>query len=197
MSRNSFDKIAFFYDFVERYILKDYQGSIDLISEFLPKEERSLIIDIGGGTGFFSEHLSNNEVTAVVVDPSRNMLKKVKNNHSVQADATTLALKDETFDLAIIINVLHHVAPNSQKKILSEVYRILKSGGTLFIIEVFFPHSFWNSLFARFENFLVGKTYHMKPADLVNQLDSEKFLYVKLHLPEKHTWKYVVIGKKG
>jgi ubiquinone/menaquinone biosynthesis C-methylase UbiE len=196
LPRRSFDKIAFFYDFVETYILKDYQGSVELITNILPQEERSLIIDIGGGTGFFSELFSNDDVKAIVVDLSRNMLKKVNKNFPVLADAASLGIKNEQFDLAIIINVLHHVPPKSQKKILSEVYRILKKGGQVFIIEVIFPNTLLNILFARFESFFVGKTYHLAPEKLKDQLDFEGFSNIEIIYPKKHSWKYIVFSIK-
>jgi ubiquinone/menaquinone biosynthesis C-methylase UbiE len=198
MTRSSFDKIAFIYDFVETYILKDYAGSIELISEYLPQQKGALIVDIGGGTGYFSKVLANAETNAVVVDPSINMLMKGRycDISAVQADATLLGMKSNRFDLALIINVLHHVDAQSQRRMVAEVMRILKKDGVVFIIEVFFPHRFFNTLFARFESFLVGKTYHLSPENLKNLLDSAGFASVDLFLPKNHSWKYVVLGKK-
>ena len=57
MVRSPFDKIAFLYDFIETHILKDYQGSFELITEYLPMDNTGKLIDIGGGTGYFSEML--------------------------------------------------------------------------------------------------------------------------------------------
>ena len=198
MTQSSFDKIAFIYDFVETYILKDYAGSIELITEYLPAEKRALIIDIGGGTGYFSKVLANAETKAVVVDPSRNMLNKGKHSYisPIQADATLLGIKGNQFDLALIINVLHHVDAQSQRKMVAEVMRILKKDGVVFIIEVFFPQSILNILFARFESFLVGKTYHLSPKNLKKLLETTGFASVELFLPKKHSWKYIVLGKK-
>ena len=198
MTRSSFDKIAFIYDFVETYILKDYAGSIDLITDYLPKQKRAFMIDIGGGTGYFSKVLAHPKTKAVVVDPSRKMLSTGDHLYilPVQADATLLGIRNNQFDLALIINVLHHVDAQSQKKMISEVLRILNKGGQVFIIEVFFPQSFLNTLFAQFESFLVGKTYHLSPEMLKKLLELAGFASVELFFPKKHSLKYVVLAEK-
>ena len=35
MARSRFDKVSFFYDFVEKFLLKDYQGSLEIFDEHL------------------------------------------------------------------------------------------------------------------------------------------------------------------
>lgn len=198
MTNLSFDRVSFFYDFIERYILKDYQGSMDLINRHLSLNKNYWVIDVGGGTGFFSQAIIEKVSEAVVVDPSNKMLLKIKNpNISViQGDGSFLSVKDETFDLAVLVNVLHHIHRNKQKEVLAEVFRTLKKNGRLFIIEVFFPKTFFNRLFCTLENLAVGKTYHLSADKLESYLKDVGFTRVAMTYPKEHSWKYVALGTK-
>ena len=198
MTNVSFDRVSFFYDFVEKYILKDYQGSMDLINRYLSLDKNYRVIDVGGGTGFFSQEIIEKVSEAVVVDPSHKMLLKVKNPRIsvIQGDGGFLSVKDESFDLAILVNVLHHIHRDEQKGILAEVLRVLKRNGRVFIIEVFFPKSFFNKLFCTLENITVGKTYHLSADELTSHLKDVGFTKVTMRYPEEHSWKYVALGTK-
>ncbi len=198
MTNLSFDRVSFFYDFIEKYILKDYQGSMDLINRYLSLNKNYRVIDVGGGTGFFSKAIIEKVSEAVVVDPSHKMLKKIRNpNISViQGDGSFLSVKDETFDLALLVNVLHHIHRNKQKEFLAEAFRTLKKNGRLFIIEVFFPKTFFNRLFCTLENLAVGKTYHLPADKLESYLKDVGFTRVAMTYPKEHSWKYVALGTK-
>jgi len=198
MATMSFDKVSFFYDFIERYILKDYQGSIDLFNKYLTLDKSYKVIDVGGGTGFFPKAIIEKVDDAVVVDPSHKMLLKIKNpNISViQGDGSFLSVKDETFDLALIVNMLHHIHKNNQKQVLAEVFRVLKKNGRVFIIEVFFPKTFFNKLFCTLENLAVGKTYHIPAEELKINLSDVGFNNIEMTYPKEHSWKYIALGTK-
>ena len=198
MTTMSFDKVSFFYDFIEKYILKDYQGSLDLFNIYLTLDKSCKVVDVGGGTGFFSQAIIEKVDDAVVVDPSHKMLLKIKNPKIsvIQGDGGFLSVKNESFDLAIIINVMHHIHNKDQKKVLTETIRVLKKKGSVFIIEVFFPMTFFNKLFCRFENFTVGKTYHLSAETLGSYLKDVGFTDVTMTYPQDHSWKYVAVGKK-
>ena len=198
MTNLSFGRVSFFYDFIERYILKDYQGSMDLINRHLSIDKNYRVIDVGGGTGFFSQAIIDKVSKAVVVDPSYKMLKKIRNpNISViQGDGGFLSVKNETFDLAVLVNVLHHIHRNKQKEVLAEAFRALKKNGRLFIIEVFFPKTFFNRLFCTLETLAVGKTYHLSAEQLESYLKDVGFTRVAMTYPKEHSWKYVALGTK-
>ncbi len=198
MEHISFDRISFCYDFIEKYILKDYQGSVDLMNKYLSLNKKYCVIDIGGGTGFFSKEIIEKINRVVVVDPSYKMLKKNKNPKSsmVQGDGCFLSVKDESFDLAIIVNVLHHIHKKDQKKVLAETFRVLKKKGNVFIIEVFFPMTFWNKLFSTIENIAVGKTYHLSAETLESHIKNVGFKEITMRYPKEHSWKYVAVAIK-
>ncbi|MFC6267567.1 class I SAM-dependent methyltransferase [Frigoriflavimonas asaccharolytica] len=53
---------------------------------------------------------------------------------SLQMDITDLKFSDNTFDFIICAHVLGHIP--DEKKALSEMYRVLKSGGKLFLLSL-------------------------------------------------------------
>jgi ubiquinone/menaquinone biosynthesis C-methylase UbiE len=198
MGKVSFDRISFLYDFIERFILKDYQGSLDLMDKYLILKKSDDVIDIGSGTGFFSQAIVNNVSSIISVDPSKKMLLKNKNHDisNIQGDGANLGIKDDSFDLALIINVLHHIQKEKQIEFISEAYRLLKKQGRIFIIEVVLPKTFLNKLFCFFEELLVGKIYHISAEKLEYELTKIRFLNVKMIYSKEHNWKYIAIGKK-
>jgi len=82
MKHVSFDRVSFCYDFIEKYILKDYQGSMDLMNRYLSLHKNFSVIDIGGGTGFFSKEIIEKINKVVVVDPSSNTDKLTMNSEA-------------------------------------------------------------------------------------------------------------------
>jgi len=199
--RSSFDKISFIYDFFEKHILKDYPALIPLIKKYLYVEKYFNVIDIGGGTGFFAEFLSKKVNSVIVIDPSKKMLLKNKNFEikRVQADGKAIPFKNEIFDLAILINTLHHIDKKFQNEIINQIHRILKNEGKLFIIELY-PidkglMKILINIFLKFEEFLTGKTYHISPDDLKLKLKDTGFKEITVHSFNKN-YRYVVCCKK-
>lgn len=196
---NSFDRVSFFYDFIEKHILKDYQSSMVLIDKYLFFDKNYRVIDIGGGTGFFSQTIIKKVGEIVVIEPSHKMLLKINNPNisAIQGDGGFLSVKDEIFDLAIFVTVLHHIHRNKQKEVLAEVFRVLKKNGRVFIIEAFFSNpSFFNKIFCLFENLTVGKTYHISAKELESDLSDVGFNRVKTICPKESNPRYVVIASK-
>jgi SAM-dependent methyltransferase len=89
------------------------------------------LADIGGGTGNYSLALRREGWEPIVVDRSAEMLAwaAAKGLETVLADAQRLPFKDETFDAATMISMLHHVEDRGAA--LAEARRILKPRGRL------------------------------------------------------------------
>ena len=58
---------------------------------------------------------------------------------SIEMDITEITFPNDHFDLIICSHVLGHIP--DEKKALKELYRVLKSGGDLFILSLMDPHS--------------------------------------------------------
>jgi len=108
-----------------------------VIQDFMHRQNKPLnnlrVLDIGGSAGFVARELSPFVKKVFVIDIDEKALKfGKKNNFSKNiiykvADAMNLPFKDESFDIAVCNHVYEHVP--SSKKLVEEVYRVLKKGG--------------------------------------------------------------------
>ena len=138
-------------------MLEDWRGI--LINKFYSKlKEGSKVLDLG--TGFLSnlEILVDTVIFKAIVwtvDIDKKPLNKAIKNYTkyvklgrlkpVQANVEELPFEDNFFDLVVSTLLMHHIG--NIPKALSEMYRVLKQGGTLVIVDwdvggqVFTPHS--------------------------------------------------------
>lgn len=114
-----------------------------ILNEFLTSP-RMVLADMGCGVGYYSipagKILTGGSVYAI--DLQQNMVDKtleraseqgLANVHGVTASATELPLEDNTVD-AVLMSMMFHDVPE-QDRMLSEAKRILKSQGTLYMVE--------------------------------------------------------------
>lgn len=101
------------------------------------------IADLGAGEGLISQLLANRAEQVICVDNSPKMVefgselaeKNGFGNLSYKlGDIEEVPLKDDSVDLALLSQALHH-AQHPQKAV-EEAYRILKPGGQLIIIDL-------------------------------------------------------------
>lgn len=109
-----------------------------------------VVADLGCGTGFLSLALALDASIVFSIDQSVNMLKesrrlmetkKFNNVYPIKSDLHSLALFDESVDVALINMALHHV--KDAKRAIEEMYRIIKKGGTLIISDVLEHNGQW------------------------------------------------------
>lgn len=95
-------------------------------------------LDVGGGSGRAARAVSGIDWT--VVDAARGMLG-VANGHglpTVQGDAATLPIRDESVDAVVFLDSWHHVG--HQRVAIEEAARVLRPGGVL-VVREFDPKS--------------------------------------------------------
>lgn len=101
------------------------------------------VADLGAGEGLISQLLARRAEKVVCIDNSPKMIefgrelaeKNEFSNLSYQlGDIESVPLKDNSFDLALLSQALHH-AQHPQKAV-DEAYRILKPGGQLVIVDL-------------------------------------------------------------
>ena len=112
-------------------------------------KEGDIFVDAGSGDGYMSLAASKivgnkGEVYAIdIYEDSMKILaeeienKKIENIMPVIADITKkIPLKDGTVDVCYMGNVLHGFVENDEtEKVMSEIRRIIKPGGTFAVIE--------------------------------------------------------------
>lgn len=128
-------KMVDVYD-TEPHFRPENQAKVKKVLQSLQIEsEAKKLLDIGCGTGFIINLAKDifDEIHGVDITPA--MLSKVDVSsgnitlHNVAAEK--LPFGDESFDIVSAYAFLHHL--ENYTKVLSEVYRVLKSGGVFYV----------------------------------------------------------------
>lgn len=118
----------------------------EALLRLLPEAGVGELLDIGTGTGRMLEVLGPRSQRAIGVDQSREMLAVARSNleaaglrhcHVRQADMYQLPFSSESFDTAVVHQVLHFAEDPAD--VLAEAGRVLRPGGRLLIVD-FAPH---------------------------------------------------------
>lgn len=98
----------------------------------------AVILDAGCGFGRELATFGERGDLAIGVDLSLNMLrqavKKDPKNIVIRSEVCGLPFQDETFDGVWCRGVLHHIPDVEVEKTLTELTRVLKVGGTIFLM---------------------------------------------------------------
>jgi ubiquinone/menaquinone biosynthesis C-methylase UbiE len=126
--------------YTDEFIYGRYQmfEEIDQILSKLPKGAR--VLDLGCGTGHFSTYIKTLGYDVTGLDPSTKMLDYARQNFPditfIEGYSNALPFSDESFDLVISIEVLRYLDTKIVIESYEEIFRILKSGGKMFITHV-------------------------------------------------------------
>jgi len=125
---NHFDKSSLFKRFVDCYSKK-----AQWLEKKIPIRSKDKILQVGGGAFDMINFLGGKRFA---VDPLADFYKKkfhldYKNIKFEKGVGESLHYKDGNFDVIILANMLDHVS--DPKKVLSEVKRVLKPGGHLYL----------------------------------------------------------------
>lgn len=168
-----FDGISSNYDFLNRII----SLGIDIkwrnrVVEILKPKKPDSILDIATGTGDLALALQKTKASRIVgLDISPGMLAKGKDKVSAQnlentiemvlGDSEALKYKECTFDAVTVAFGVRNF--ENLELGLSELFRVLKSGGTLVILETAVPTKFpfkqGYSIYTKFLVPLMGKLF--------------------------------------
>jgi ubiquinone/menaquinone biosynthesis C-methylase UbiE len=108
------------------------------------------VLDIGCGKGDLARQLADNGALVTGIDPYAQAIAKarasVPNARFEIGSAEALPFADDAFDLAVMVNSLHHVPIALMGPALREARRVLRSNGVLVIIEPLASGNFFDAM---------------------------------------------------
>jgi ubiquinone/menaquinone biosynthesis C-methylase UbiE len=118
---------------------------LDLLQSLVDLGQHPRIIELGCGAADLSRKLLTRcpscEITALEVDErqhAKNLLNRMQRLQFVAAGAQSIPFLTGAFDLALMLKSLHHVPVDLMGQALSEVHRVLRPNGLLYVSEPVF-----------------------------------------------------------
>ena len=146
---DDFDKYAQDYRQIHNECLKFSGADSDHFSEQKIEELRKnesddeiVFLDLGCGDGnsavFFQKHFPNSTYRGL--DTSKASVEQALDRNIAgatfsQYDGFNITSPDSSFDVVLLACVMHHIAPENHERFLTEVRRVMKPGGRLYIFE--------------------------------------------------------------
>ncbi len=163
------------------------------IPEFAGIKAGDMALDVCCGTGALALHYARMGITAAGIDLNPRVIEVAENkrrklglsNVSFQiADAQNLPFKDNFFDCASISFALHENEGTAIEKIIAEMKRVVKKGGTLIFMDfrVPLPKGLYFYFIHAIE-FMAGKRNYRCFKNFIEQGGLDGILK-KSHLPE-------------
>ena len=115
------------------------RGHQEVLAELLDVQNKN-VLDVGCGNGHLTRLMTKLGANVIGIDPStqqlqRARLKTIKSEFYLQGAAEQLPIGDNTAQVIVFFNSLHHVPVNYLGTALNEAHRALKDNGILYISE--------------------------------------------------------------
>lgn len=148
-----------FYDFIQKWIVRDVRYKTRLIEQ-AGIQATHHVLDLGCGTGTLAIMVKQAQPDAEVVglDADPEMLKVAH----VKAARAALEIKfdegmtfnlpypDASLDRVLSSIMIHHLKTPDKERTAREIYRVLKPGGQLHVIDFGKPSTFYGKLLGPF-----------------------------------------------
>jgi ubiquinone/menaquinone biosynthesis C-methylase UbiE len=148
-----------FYDFIQKYIVRDVRYKNILIDQADIRMGQS-VLDLGCGTGTLAimvkQRVPTAEVTGLDADPDMLKVaryKSARENVPIKFDVGMtydLPYPDASFDRIMSSIMIHHLKTPDKKRTAQEVFRVLKPGGRLHIIDFGKPVTWYGKMLGPF-----------------------------------------------
>lgn len=130
---NYYHKISSIYNDVRLDANDDFSMTIDNILNACQGKTGTLL-DVGCGTGKYGEALEKLGFVVTGIDKSPSQIQEAKKVIDCQlGNVCQLPFDDNSFDICIMIIMIHHLCKDERIQAFKEVYRVLKPNGFLMI----------------------------------------------------------------
>lgn len=165
-----YNRISFLYPFINYFLKAQRKRLIQEVNSNPPGK----LLEIGIGTGVHLPLYAGHQITGI--DLSEAMLKKaMKYQRSdtvlLNMDGEDLSFEDASYDYVVLSHVI--AVTKNPDQLLAEVYRVLKPGGRLFILNHFTPDNWLGLADRAFQPlssfFHFRSSFHVKDLQALHQ----------------------------
>lgn len=147
------------YDIFLRVVMKETRIKTRLVTLVNPGDHER-ILDFGCGTGTLTMMIKKAEpgcaVFGIDIDPQMLAIagKKARrdgvNVHFIRYDGAILPFAEGSFDKVVTSLVIHHLSPAEKTRLFRELYRVLKNGGELHVLDFGIQRSLYTKIVTSF-----------------------------------------------
>lgn len=141
IERCDYDLLADRYDEVRGHHDEFIMYWTQQLAQAAALEDDDFVLDIGCGTGRYTDALAYPHTRRIAaLDLSHRMLKVASSKYEhdnvgwVQGNSEKLPFKQDTFDVALMVLVIHHIPKTLRKQAYSEILSVLRPGGRFVIM---------------------------------------------------------------
>jgi phosphatidylethanolamine/phosphatidyl-N-methylethanolamine N-methyltransferase len=170
-----YDRISFLYPAINQFLKRQRKMLIHEVNSATPGK----LLEIGVGNGSHLPLYRHHQVTAI--DISESMLEKAKRMNCVHVslqlmDGEELLFSNDHFDYVVISHVL--AVTKEPDQMIDQVFKVLKPGGRLYILNHFTPASWLRFVDMAFQPF--SSLFHFRSVFYQHQVKSlDKFTLLK------------------
>lgn len=122
--------------------LEGYEVSLSTAAEIVTLPQAAHVLDIGIGTGTFARLMEIKGAAICGIDLSEGMLEKCKESHPEYelrvGTFQSIPFEDSRFDAVTSSFCFHEVPPVERLMACAEVFRVLRPGGRLCLLDIIF-----------------------------------------------------------
>ena len=173
---------------------------VDFFITFLKKGASGL--DAGCGEGRHTCYLISKSFHVIGIDRCEIAIKRAKRlcrGNFMVVDSTQLPFKDRTFDFVLDFAHLHTLRRKEQKRYISEVFRVLKPSGFLFVVCFSANGELCKSICPE-RRFNSGKkvayAYFFTMKDIIDLLRKFNIVFLQERRVEGYNLSWVVVAQK-
>ena len=172
------------YDGISRLAALSVGGEArfrQLALQGLTIDSDSQVLDLCCGSGQTTEFLVKNSQNVTGLDASPKSLQRARQNvplaSYVEAFAENMPFADNLFDVVHTSVALHEMQPQQLRKIINEVYRVLKPGGIFTLVDFHAPTNpiFWAGVSVFLLLFETETAWELLKTDLAKLLTDTGF----------------------